>query len=122
MLTWVLSGLLAVVFLAAGLAKLLTPREKLLANRNMGWVEDFSEPQVKGIGALEVLGAVGVVLPWLLDIAPVLTPIAAFGLAGIMVGAMATHLRRGEAKQALPVNLVLGALALAVGILRVGQL
>ena len=62
-----------------------------------------------------MLGAIGVVLPWALDIAPVLTPIAAAGLAVVMVGAALTHLRRGE-RQPIVANLILLALALTVAI------
>ena len=114
---WILSGVLALVFLGAGLGKLTQPKAKLEANPNMAWAGDFSEGTVKLIGALEVLGAIGLVLPWALDVAPVLTPLAALGLAALMVAAAATHVRRGEHK-VLPVNVVLGVLALVVAIAR----
>lgn len=114
---WIVSGLLAAVFAAAGLMKLLTPYEKVTANPNMAWAGDFSAGQVKAIGALEVLGALGVVLPWALDVVPVLSPIAAIGLAVVMVGAIATHLRRSE-KDALPIAGVLLALAVALPVLQ----
>jgi uncharacterized membrane protein YphA (DoxX/SURF4 family) len=117
---WILSGLLALAFLGAGAGKLAQPYDKLTANPNMAWASDFSPGQVKGIGTLEVLGALGVVLPWLLDVAKVLTPIAALGLAAVMIGAIATHVRRGE-KQVLPVNAVLLVLAVAVAVIRFAQ-
>lgn len=88
----------------------------------MGWVNDFTEPQVKTIAGLEVAGAVGLILPWLLDIARVLTPLAAVGLAVTMAGALATHARRGELKDALPVNTVLLAIAAVIAVIRFGQL
>lgn len=113
-----LSGLLAAVFLAAGLTKLGTPRDKLATNPNMAWTEDFSSAQIKAIGALEALGALGVILPELLDVAPVLSPIAALGLAVVMVGALVTHQRRGELAKVAPVNAVLLVLALAAAALR----
>ena len=93
---WILSILLAGSFLAAGLGKLVTPHEKMVTNPRLGWSADFSPRAVKIIGTLEVLGAIGVILPWLTGIAPVLTPIAALGLAVVMIGAMVTHNRRGE--------------------------
>jgi hypothetical protein len=65
------------------------------------------------IGALEVLGAVGLILPAVLDIAPVLVPLAAVGLALIMVGAAVTRLRRHETKL-LVADLVHLALAVFV--------
>lgn len=121
-LAWILSILLAGTFVSAGLAKLATPREKLLANPRMGWAADFSDRAVKIIGTLEVLGAIGVIVPWVTGIAPVLTPIAALGLGVVMVGALVTHNRRGELKQAAPINLSILVLALAVAIIRFSQL
>ena len=121
-LAWILSGLLAVAFIGAGGMKLATSREKLLENPRMGWVKDFSNPALKTIAALEVLGGIGLVLPWLLDIARVLTPLAAVGLALTMVGALVVHARRGELKEAAPANGVLLILAVAVAVIRFGQL
>jgi hypothetical protein len=109
---WTIAGLLAVVFLASGAMKLIQPKEKLAASR-MGFVEDFSAGTVKAIGLLEVLAAVGLILPAALDIAPVLVPLAAVGLVLLMVGAIITHLRRHEA-QAIVVPLALLALAILV--------
>jgi uncharacterized membrane protein YphA (DoxX/SURF4 family) len=109
---WIIAGLLATVFLASGLMKLTRSSEKLAAS-GMGFVEDFSPGAVKAIGALQVLAAVGLVLPAALGIAPVLVPLAAVGLVVLMVGAIITHLRRHEA-QAIPVNVTLLALAVLV--------
>ena len=95
---WIVAGLLAVVYLVAGTAKLIVPKEKLATTPGGGWVEDFSAGSVKAIGALEVLAAVGLVLPAATDIAPVLVPLAALGLVLIMVGAVITRLRRHEPK------------------------
>jgi VIT1/CCC1 family predicted Fe2+/Mn2+ transporter len=89
--------------------KLSQPKKKL-ADSGMGWTEDFSDGAVKGIGALEVLGAIGLILPAALDIVPLLVPIAATGLALLMLGAAATHGRRKE-PQMIVANLVLFALA-----------
>lgn len=119
-LAWILAGLLAALYLFAGMTKLLQPKEKL-AESNMAWVEDFDGSQVKAIGAVEVLGAIGLVLPWALDIAPVLTPIAAVGFVLLQAGAIRTHLRRGE-KQMLPLNGALLLLAAVVAVLRFAQL
>jgi uncharacterized membrane protein YphA (DoxX/SURF4 family) len=95
---WIVTGLLAVLFLLAGGAKLIVPKEKLATGPGGGWVEDFSAGAVKTIGALELLAVVGLILPAVLDIAPVLVPLAAVGLALVMVGAIITRLRRHEAK------------------------
>ena len=110
---WVLQVVLAVAFLAAGAMKATKPKSELAGQ--MGWVDDFSANGVKAIGVLEVLAAVGLVLPWALDVAPVLTPLAALGLVLMMVGAAVVHARRGEA-QMIAVNVVLGVLAAVVAV------
>ena len=115
---WIIAGLLAVAFAGAGLMKLAQPKAKLAAS-GMAWTEDFSDGQVKGIGAVEVLGALGLILPAALGIAEILTPLAAAGLAITMVGAAITHLRRGEGSM-VPINVVLGGLALFVAVMRFG--
>ncbi|MEU7611350.1 DoxX family protein [Micromonospora sp. NPDC049204] len=83
--------LLAVVFLGAGLAKLTQPKEKL--RDRMGWVDPVPPTQVKALGAVEVLAALGLVLPPLTGIATVLTPLAAVGLVIVMAGGILVHLR-----------------------------
>lgn len=94
---WIVAGLLASAYLFGGAGKMVIPKEKLAAmTRSAGWVEDFRPGSVKAIGALEVLGAVGLVLPAVLDIAPILVPLAALGLALVMVGAVTIRLRRHE--------------------------
>lgn len=109
---WVVQILLALAYLATGAAKLFQPREKLASR--MTWVESFSDWQVKTIGALEVLGALGLVLPAVTGIAVVLVPIAATGLGVVMIGAVATHLRLKEGWAVASAPLVLGLLDLFV--------
>jgi uncharacterized membrane protein YphA (DoxX/SURF4 family) len=107
---WIVAILLAVAFLGAGAMKLTQPKEKLTANPNMAWAEQFTPGMIKLIGALEVLAAIGLILPAVLGIAPVLVPLAATGLVLVMIGAALTHLRRKE-NQAVVVNVVLLLLA-----------
>lgn len=109
---WIIASLLAVAFLAAGLMKVAQPPEKLVAS-GMGWAGDYSPGAVKAIGAAEILGGIGLVLPGALDIAPALVAWAALGLAVTMVGAAVVHVRRKEA-QMVPINAVLLILALVV--------
>jgi uncharacterized membrane protein len=109
---WIVAGLLALAFLAAGLMKLSTPKEKLA--ERMSWVNDYSAGQVKAIGAVEVLGAIGLILPAVTGIAPILVPLAAAGLAIVMVLAAIMHLRRGDGAAAVVPNIVLFALAVFV--------
>jgi uncharacterized membrane protein YphA (DoxX/SURF4 family) len=115
---WIAQGLLAAVLLMAGSMKLAQPKERLAAS-GQAWVEDFDAQQIKGIGTLELFAAVGLVLPAALDLAPVLTPLAASGVVLLMLGAGATHLRRGEL-QMLPVNAALASIALFIAIERFG--
>jgi uncharacterized membrane protein YphA (DoxX/SURF4 family) len=109
---WIIAGVLAAAFLAAGAMKLLQPKDKL-AGSGMGWVNDFAEGPVKLIGALEILAAIGLILPALIHVAPVLVPLAALGLVLLMAGAAITHLRRKET-QMVAVNAVLLILAVVV--------
>jgi uncharacterized membrane protein YphA (DoxX/SURF4 family) len=109
---WIIAGLLAAVFAMAGLMKIAQPKAKLAAS-GMAWTEDFSVGAIKGIGALEVLAAIGLILPAALDIAPVLVPVAATGLAVMMLGAALVHARRKE-NQMIGVNVVLLILAVIV--------
>jgi uncharacterized membrane protein YphA (DoxX/SURF4 family) len=109
---WIIASVLAVAFLAAGGMKLTQPKEKLVT-LGMGWAEDFSAGMVKTIGLLELLAAVGLILPAALDIVPVLVPVAALGLVLVMLGAVITHSRRHELP-AIVVNLALLLLAALV--------
>jgi uncharacterized membrane protein len=113
-LLWLLQIVLALVFLPLGLLKLTRSRARLL--RVAPWVEDFPEPVVTGIGALEILGAVGVILPAVLDLWTVLVPVAATGLGILLVGAIVEHLTRHEADRiGAPVALLVAAAAVALG-------
>ena len=78
---WVVQGLLAAVFLMAGGMKLVMPPEAMAGPIPLPTLF------IRFIGVCEVLGAVGLILPWLLKIRPVLTPLAASGLVVIMTGA-----------------------------------
>jgi uncharacterized membrane protein len=114
---WIVAGVLAAVFLSAGVLKLTQPKEKLRAN--LAWVDDFSARTVKFIGLMEILGAIGLIVPAVTGIATILTPLAATGLAITMVLAAVVHARRRE-PQLIVVNAVLFALALFVAIMRFG--
>ena len=114
---WILQIVLAIGFLMAGGMKLTQSRAKLAPQ--MGWVEDFSDTQVKEIGAVEIVAALGLILPAATGIAPVLTPLAAAGLVIVMISAAATHLRRHEA-QFVAVNATLLILASIVAYARFG--
>jgi uncharacterized membrane protein YphA (DoxX/SURF4 family) len=109
---WILQVVLAAMFAMAGVQKATQPKDELAAR--LPWVEDFSAGTVRLIGVMELLGSVGLILPAALGIAPVLTPLAATGLAIVMALAMLAHRRRREPK-AIAFNAVLFVLALVIG-------
>ena len=110
---WILQGLLGAAFLMAGAMKLLTPRQELA--KKMLWAKDFSDGGVKLIGLAEVLGAVGLVLPWLLGIGRMLTPVAALALTVLMLGAVGTHLKLKDGQAAPAVVLAVLSSLIAIG-------
>jgi uncharacterized membrane protein len=115
---WIASGLLALAYVFAGATKALRPKDKLT---NLPWTEDYSAGTVKFIGIAEFLGGIGLILPWLTGIAPVLTPIAAVGLVIVQVLAIVAHVRRREFS-VIPMNVVLLLIALLIAIFRFIQL
>ncbi len=111
---WLLQILLALAFVALGLLMLTRSRERLL--KVAGWVEDFPESVVRVIGAVELLGAAGLLLPLLVPGAGAVVPVAALGLAVLLVGAVVTHLlRREQDEVATPVVLLIAAALVAAG-------
>ena len=117
-LLWILAFMLAAVFVASGAAKLLAPREQQI--ERTPYVEDFPQQIIWGIGALEILGALGLLLPPLLGIAPPLASVAAAGLAITMVFAALIHLRRGDGVKAALPSLILALLSVFVAWSRFG--
>jgi putative oxidoreductase len=103
---WIVQILLAVAFGMAGFMKIITPVEQL-AEGGMTFVADYGMGMVRFIGIVEVLGAVGLILPAALRIRPVLTPLAAVGIAIIMVLATYYHISNSEPIMATVVLFVL---------------
>ena len=107
---WIAQILLALAFLAAGFMKATQPIDKL--QERMEWVKSLNPPTlVRVIGTLEILGAIGLILPALTGILPWLTPVAAGGLVLTMIGAIALHVSRKDAPSHLVTNIVLLLLA-----------
>jgi len=102
---WIATGLLTAVALLGGVTKVFVPREKLAATPGGEWTGRASDRFVKTLGVLELLAAVGLVLPAVVDIAPVMVPVTATCWVLLMIGAMMTHLRLDQQKLML-VNLV----------------
>ncbi len=115
---WIVTVLLAAIFLFSGAAKLSQKPELLEASGNT-YVGGLSDRAIRLIGAIEVLGALGLILPGLTRIATGLVPAAALCLAVVMVLAMVLHFRRSEYSR-LGTNLVLLALAMFVAFGRLG--
>lgn len=111
---WIVAGLIALAFAAAGLPKLM--QGKKIVDKGMAWAEDFSDKAIRAIGAAEVLGALGLILPAVTGIATSIVPVAAGLLFLLMVGAVITHVRRNEPAAASIPAAVLGVLALFVAI------
>lgn len=107
---WIAAFVLAAVFAGAGFMKLTQSKAQIVATPRMGWAESFPPGLIKTIGALEVLAAIGLILPALIDVATVVVPLAATGLVLMMVGAATVHGRRRE-YQSVAMNLVLLLLA-----------
>jgi uncharacterized membrane protein len=105
---WIVAALLALVYLYSGGIKILRSPDQL--RPMMGWIDTIPLRVVRTIGALEVLGAIGLILPPLTGIATGLALGAATGLALIQVGAISLHLSRGEARL-IGFNIVLIVLA-----------
>ena len=91
---WVLQVLVALAFLAAGIPKATQPIAAL--SKRMTFVTHFPVPIVRLIGIAEILGAIGLIVPPLTHILPILAVIAAIGLGIIMVGAIVYHIQQKE--------------------------
>ena len=93
---WIAAGLLAAVLLVST-SKAIVPREKIASvGPAAAWVLDFSPGALRAIAALELLAAAGLILPAVLDIAPILVPVTAVCVAVLFAGAATMRLRRGE--------------------------
>jgi urea transporter len=112
---WVMQWLVAGVMVLTGALKLLRPREKLA--QRFKWAATWTDANVKLLGLAEVLGGVGLVVPWRTGIAPILTPVAASALAVLMAGAVKTHL---DLKEPFLPPAVLGLLCVVIALARFG--
>jgi uncharacterized membrane protein YphA (DoxX/SURF4 family) len=105
---WLVQALLALAFGLAGVMKLTSPIAELA--QKLVWAGAVPAALVRVIGASELAGAIGLVLPAATRVRPMLTPLAGAGLVVVMALAAIFHVSRGEL-QALPINLTLGAMA-----------
>jgi hypothetical protein len=106
---WAAQILLAIAFGFFGFLKAFQSIETLA--HIMIWVSTAPPAFVRTLGVLEMLGAIGIVLPWLTRILPRLTVLTALCFVILQALAIAFHASRGETAQSLPLNLVLIALS-----------
>ncbi|GAA1551852.1 DoxX family protein [Kribbella hippodromi] len=119
-ISWVFSGVLAVVFTVSGVAKAVMSRPRLLASGQTG-IAPFPMPLVRFVAGCELLAVAGLFAPWLSGTARVLTPLAAVGLSVVMVGAATSHASLREPRP-VAANAVLLALAAFVAAARFAAL
>ena len=114
LLLWVVAWSLAALFLMTGFAKLSRSRDELMEQQ--AWVEDVAPRTIRVVGVLEILAALGLVVPPLLGVAVFITPLAGAGIVFLMLGAGLLHQRRHENGMLL-MNLVIAAMGtfIAVG-------
>jgi len=103
---WIVQGVLAVMFLLAGVPKLVMSAEQMAAPGPIQLPVAF----IRFIGVCEILGAIGMILPGVTGIKPGLTPLGAAGLVIIMIGATVVNIVDGPAPAAI-ITVVLGAMA-----------
>ncbi|MGX1127983.1 hypothetical protein RKD49_000173 [Streptomyces glaucescens] len=106
---WTVAGLLALFYFYAGTLKVIRSRDRL--RPMMGWVDRVPLAALRALGAVEVLGATGLILPPLTGIAPSLAPAAAIGFVLLQTGAIAVHLTGGDHRIALNAGLTVTAAA-----------
>jgi hypothetical protein len=117
---WILTGVLAVVFTISGVAKSTMSRERLIATGQTG-IAPFPMPVVRAVALAELCAVVSLFVPWLTGTARVLTPLAALGLVGVMIGAATSHASLREPKP-VAANTILLALAAFVAASRFAAL
>lgn len=106
---WILQSLLMFAMFMASTTKMFLPYDELVAQ--MQWPEDFSVLQIRLIAVIEFIGFLGLLLPIFIKKLPkILMAYAALGLGLTMLGAIATHVMRGDAITGPAVLFVLAAL------------
>ncbi|WP_024440633.1 DoxX family protein [Mycobacterium sp. P7213] len=94
---WIIACVAAAAYAIGGATLLLLPRARYRAlGANQHWVDDFADGHLKAIGTIKLLGAIGLILPAAVGVAPLLAPLAATGLMLFMAGAATTRFRRSE--------------------------
>lgn len=109
---WIVQIILAAGFIYSGWMKTVRIES---SKKTWAWVNNVPKTLVVLIGIAELLGALGLILPWALNIAPVLTPISAIALTAVALLGMLFHIQRKEYRE-IGVNIFFVVLALIVAI------
>lgn len=116
---WVIQCLLAAIFIIPGFGKITGSKQQHIADGHIN--SDASVIPIRILGVLEWLGCIGIIVPWLIGVLPVLTPVAAVGFFLIMAAGIINHILKKEYKM-LPMLAVILVLAVAVAYFRFRQL
>ena len=112
---WILQGVLAAFFIVPGIGKITGSREKHISDGHIK--PDGNLLLIRILGVLELLGCLGIIVPWLTGIAPILTPITAVGYSVIMIAGIVNHTIKKEYKM-LPMLATVLAMASIVAYYR----
>ena len=111
---WIGQCLLALIFLYSGICKSVYSEKELVARGQTG-IENLPQLLIRFIGLAEIAGALGIILPWLLNTVSILSPIASFCFAAIMVAAGVIHYKRHEFRNVL-INIIIFTIAVFVAL------
>lgn len=120
-IVWILQIYIAALFTYSGIMKATQRREYLVRIGQTG-VANLPYRVIRGIAVMELLGAIGLILPWAVWIYPVLTPISAIGFALIMLFAAPIHYKRKEYRSVFGVNLTTFLICVFIAYIRIQQL
>ncbi len=107
---WIFQGILGLAFLMAGFMKISQSKE-VLKEKIGGWVDRVALVYIRGIGALEIIGALGMIIPIFADNSPLILVLSTILLISLMIGAAGLHGVRKEYKEMIPSILFIGMLS-----------
>lgn len=114
---WIMQVFLAAFFILPGMGKIRNSKQQHIEDGHIK--ANASVIPIRVLGILELLGCVGIILPWLTNILPILTPITALCFCLIMMAGLFVHLKRKEHKM-LPMLIIVATVSLAVAYYRFG--
>ncbi|WP_084077442.1 DoxX family protein [Demequina sp. NBRC 110057] len=117
---WVAVIALAAVFIPSGFVHAVRGKKRAV-ELGQEWANDFTDQQVRLIGAAEIVGSLAVLVFPMIGFIPWIVPVAALGLLVIGFGAAFVHIRRGDALANITVPALLGVIALIVFVGRIGE-